>query len=229
MVATAAAEIERPERNLPLSMLAAVIVATVLYVAVMLVSTGVLPSEGLHGSTMPLADVAVTYAGDVGATAMVAGAVLATISSANASILSAGRISFALGDQHVLPEWLESVHDRFGTPHRAVLATGVGIVLLAVLRLDLDLLAEVASFLFLLSYGLVHVAVVRLRRHDDAYDPTFRIPDALYPAGPVVGVLATAGIMTQMEPLVIGVGLVVVVAAAAWHIVATDSQLSPSL
>ncbi len=219
VVATAAAEIERPERVLPLSMLASVVVPTVLYVLVMFVSTGVLPVSELEGSRVPVADVARVYLGGVGAAAMVVGAALATVSSANASILSAGRVSFAMGTERVLADWFAALHDRFGTPFRAVVITGVGVVALVAVRVGVQLLAEVASFMFLLTYGLVHVSVVKLRRDADDYDPSFRIPEPLYPAAPVVGVAATLGVMTQMNPVVVGGGVVLSLLGAAWYIV----------
>ena len=217
VIATAAAEIENPARNLPLSMITAVVVPTVLYVLVMIVSTGVLPAEELQGSNVPVADVAAQYAGSLGALAMVAGAALATVSSANASVLAAGRVSYAMGTDGLLSDWLATLSSRFGTPARAIVATGVGIVVLVVLGVRVALLAEVASFMYLVTYGLVHVAVVRLRRNDEAYDPHFRIPDALYPATPILGVLTTLAIMTQMDPLVIVGGILLALAGAAWY------------
>jgi len=219
VIATAAAEIENPARNLPLSMLTAVLVPTLLYVGVMFVSTGVLPGEQLHGSNIPVADVAAQYAGELGAVAMVGGAVFATVSSANASILAASRVGFAMGGHSLLPDWFHTVSGRFGTPLRTIVVTGAGIVTLVGLRVGIALLAEVASFLYLVTYGLVHVALVRLRRSDDAYDPEFRMPSVLYPAAPIVGVLATVGIMTQMQPIVVAGGVVVAVAALVWYLV----------
>ena len=216
LIGTAAAEIENPGRNLPLSMIVAVAIPTVLYVFVMIVSTGVLPAEELEGSNIPVADVAAQYAGNLGAIAMVGGAALATISSANASILAASRVSYAMGGDRLLTDWLETLNSRFGTPSRAIVVTGVGIVALIVLPVTIDLLAEVASFKFLITYGLVHVAVVRLRG-TDGYDPHFRIPSVLYPAVPILGVLATLAIMTQMDPIVIAGGAVLVVAGVAWY------------
>lgn len=123
-----------------------------------------------------------------------------------------------MGDGCLLTDWLARLNDRFGTPSRAIVVNGVGIVALVVLQVSLDVLAEVASFVYLLTYGLVHVAVIRLRRSDEAeYDPEFRIPSALYPAVPVLGAVATFAIMTQMDPLVIAGGTVIVVIGAAWY------------
>jgi amino acid transporter len=218
VIATAAAEIEHPARNLPLSMTVAVLVPTVLYALVMIVSTGVLPAEELQGSNVPVADVAQVFAGGIGALAMVVGAVLATVSSANASILGAGRVSYAMGRDRTLADWLSRLHDRFETPYRAILLTGVAILALVAAGVAIDVLAEVASFLFLLTYGMVHVAVIRLRGRED-YNPEFAIPDPLYPAVPVVGLLATVAIMTQMTPIVVVGGLAVVAASVGWYFV----------
>lgn len=218
VTATAAAEIKEPARNLPLAMIIAVLVPTVMYVLVMVVSTGVLPAEELQGSNVPVADVAAAYGGPIAGIAMVAGAVLATISSANASILGAGRVSYAMGEDECLSDRLCQLHERFGTPYRTIAITGVAVLALVGANVGLDVLAEVASFLFLVTYGLVHVAVIRLRG-TDGYDPEFEIPDPLYPAVPVVGLLATLAIMAMMDPIVIVGGAVVVAAAVAWYYV----------
>ncbi|PSP51863.1 hypothetical protein BRC60_01635 [Halobacteriales archaeon QH_1_68_42] len=218
VIATATAEIENPTHNLPLSMAVAVLVPTVLYALVMVVSIGVLPAEELQGSTVPVADVAQVFAGGIGALTMVVGAVLATVSSANASILGAGRVSYAMGEDRTLSDWLSRLHDRFETPYRAILLTGVGILALVAAGVAIDVLAEIASFLFLLTYGMVHIAVIRLRGRD-GYDPAFAIPDPLYPAVPVVGLLATVVIMTQMTPVVVAGGLAVVAASVGWYVV----------
>jgi len=217
LIATAAAEIENPARNVPLSMLTAVLVPIVLYVGVMVVSVGTLPIEQLQGSQIPVADVAAEYSGGLGALAMVIGAVLATVSSANASILAAGRVSYAMCKEGINTPALQNLHETHGTPYRAIVVTGVGIVALVVARFGIDLLAEIASFLYLLTYGLVHVAVIRYRRSHDDYDPEFRMPAVLYPAVPIVGALATFAIMTQMSPLSILGGLAVVLGGVVWY------------
>ncbi|ELY57404.1 amino acid permease [Natronolimnohabitans innermongolicus] len=233
VIATSAEEIEDPGRNLPLSMIAAVVTPTILYVLVMLVSTGTLPVPELAASDVPVADVAAEAAGQFGALAlgeytlefatvgsilMIAGAVLATISSANASILSAARVNFAMGRDKILTNWLNKIHDEYRTPYRAILATGAVILALIASPLPIDTLADVASFMFLITYALVHAAVVVLRRADpDEYDPDFRIPSALYPVVPFVGFLACIGVMLQMATVVQAIGLGIVLVGVLWY------------
>jgi len=231
VIATSAEEIKNPSRNLPLAMIAAVVTPTLMYVGVMWVSTGTLSIGALDASNIPVADVAAEFLrgfasaipfvsvspgalGAAGSIAMIVGAVLATISSANASILSAARVNFAMGRDKILVEWLNEVHDRFRTPYRSITATGVITLVLIAVGAGIGTLAEVASFMYLVTYALVHVAVVVLRRAEPAdYEPTFQIPSVLYPFVPILGALACLAVLFQMvvafEPMVLlGEGVV---------------------
>ena len=252
VIATSAEEIKNPSRNLPLAMIASVVTPTLMYVGVMFVSTGTLSIDALAASQIPVADVATEFMGTIGALAMIVGAVLATVSSANASILSAARVNFAMGRDRILVNWLNEVHDRFRTPYRAITATGVITLVLIAIGVGIGTLAEVASFMYLVTYALVHVTVVVLRRaNPEAYDPAFRIPSVLYPIVPVVGMLACLVVLVQMSvefvpavfsvgpmdlalpvtPTPVGaIGTVLVVFGIGWYYVyARDRALSQSL
>ncbi len=246
VIATSAEEIKDPGRNLPLSMIAAVVTPTLLYVLVMLVSTGLLPVPDLAGSDVPVADVAAEAVGvfgalsvagyslelaTVGSVIMIAGAILATVSSANASILSAARVNFAMGRDRILTNWLNQIHEQYRTPYRAIVATGALILLLIASPLPIDTLADVASFMFLITYALVHIAVIVLRRADpDEYEPDFRIPAVLYPVVPIVGSLACLVIMVQMAWVVQAIGLGIVGAGVLWYqFYAKDKAIATSL
>ena len=233
VIATSAEEIKEPGRNLPLSMIAAVVTPTILYVLVMLVSTGTLPVPELAASDVPVADVAAAAAGQFGALAlgdytlelatvgsfvMITGAILATISSANASILSAARVNFAMGRDKILTNWLNKIHNEYRTPYRAILATGAVILVLIASPLPIATLADVASFMFLITYALVHAAVVVLRRAEpDEYDPDFRIPSILYPVVPALGFVACLAVMLQMARTVQLIGLGIIVVGIVWY------------
>jgi APA family basic amino acid/polyamine antiporter len=233
VIATSAEEIKDPGRTLPLSMIAAVVTPTILYVLVMLVSTGILPVPELATSEVPVADVAATATGvlgsisvagvnvefaTVGSVIMIAGAILATVSSANASILSAARVNFAMGRDRILTNWLNRIHGQYRTPYRAIVATGAVILLLIASPLPIATLADVASFMFLITYALVHVAVIVLRRaQPEEYEPDFRIPSLLYPTVPVLGVLTCLAVMVGMEPVVQAIGIGIVLVGVGWY------------
>jgi basic amino acid/polyamine antiporter, APA family len=218
VIATSAEEIKRPGRNLPLAMIASVLTPTVLYVLVMFVSTGVLPIPELADSKIPVADVATEFLGEFGTLMMVIGAVLATVSSANASILSAARVNFAMGRDRILTNWLNEVHKTFHTPYRAIIVTGVVILVMIGVGVGVETLADVASFSYLITYALVHVAVIVMRRAAPPdYEPDFRIPGLLYPIVPLVGLVSCLVIVSQMRPIVLLIGTGMLALGAGWY------------
>jgi amino acid transporter/nucleotide-binding universal stress UspA family protein len=224
IIATVSGEVKNPSRNIPLSMILSVVLVTILYAFVMIVTTGVVQYETLGGSLVPVSDVAVVFMGSVGVVAIVAAAAIAAISSSNSSILAAARVNYAMGRDELMSDWLNVTHERFGTPHRAIVATGAVTTVLIAAGLNIKsivaLLAEVASFSFLVSYSLVHVALVVFRRADpEDYDPSFTIPDVLYPAVPVLGIVLSVVVISQMAPIIILLGMGVVGVGVGWYVV----------
>ncbi|WP_411969008.1 APC family permease [Haloferax sp. YSSS75] len=224
-VATVAGEITKPGRNLPVAMIGSVCIVGTLYVVTILVSTSAFGSGQLatFGETA-IVEVARSYLGLPGAIAILVAGLLATVSSANASILSSSRALYALSRDALVPPRLGRVNLRYGTPHVALaLVGGPTVVLVAVGRTEV--LAEVASFLHLVSYGLMCVALVVLRQSNpDWYQPSFRVPG--YPFVPVVGAIASFSLVAFMQPLSQAVGVVVSVAALAWYLLyARDVEL----
>jgi basic amino acid/polyamine antiporter, APA family len=231
VIATSAEEIKNPGKNLPLSMIASVLTPMIFYVLVMLISTGVLPVDELAASYIPVADVAGKYLGAVGALMMVVGAVLATVSSANASILSAARVNFAMGRDKILTSWLNKIHKSYRTPFRAILITGMVILGLIAFGVGIETLADVASFSFLITYALVHVAVIVMRRAaPEDYQPDFRLSSWAYPLIPLLGVLFCLIIVAQMRPVVLIIGGSIIGVGVVWYLVyAAKRALKPSL
>jgi amino acid transporter len=218
-VATVAGEVREPARTLPLSMVGSVVVVGVFYVAAILVATGAFGSLRLatFGETA-MVEVARHFAGLLGAVAILVAGLLATLSSANASILSSSRAAFALSRDGLIPRRIGTVNLRYGTPHVALGLTG-GTVLALVAVGEVAVLAEVASFLHLVMYGLMCATLLVLRRRDPPwYDPDFTVPG--YPAVPAVGMVASFALLAFMQRTSQLIGLVVMVGAVGWYAVA---------
>jgi nucleotide-binding universal stress UspA family protein len=167
--------------------------------------------------------------GKVGIGAVTFAAAVAAISSSNSSVLAASRVVFAMGRDSLMSERLNVTHDRFNTPHRAIVTTGVVTAVLILLGLRVQeivaLLAQVASFSFLVTYALVHVAVVVFRSADpDEYDPAFELPGLLYPTVPVSGIAAAALVASQMRAPVVAVGVGVTALGVLWYVVYARSH-----
>jgi nucleotide-binding universal stress UspA family protein len=162
--------------------------------------------------------------GAVGVTGITIAALLATASSANASILSSARINFAMGRDRIVTDWLNEIHPEFATPYRSILITGAMIVVFIVaLGRDLSVLAKAASILHLVVYGLMNVALIVFREADvPGYDPDFRVP--LYPITPIAGVALSFGLLAFMKRIEILLSLGFVAAAVLWYVTYARSR-----
>jgi amino acid transporter len=215
-VATVAGEIKRPGRNLPLAMVGSVLIVGFLYVVTIVVSTSAIDSPRLAGfGETAIVEVARSFFGDLGALAILFAGLLATVSSANASILSTSRAVYAVSRDALLPGIASRINLAYGTPHVALgLAGGPILVLVAVG--EVQLLAEVASFLHLLMYGLLCIALLVLRRNPpDWYDPAFTVPG--YPVVPILGALASFALIGFMDRASQVIGIALMLACAGWY------------
>jgi len=204
-IATVGGEIINPQRNLPRALVGSVLIVLALYLLALFVSNSVLSADRLGelGETA-IIEVARGLIGNIGAMIVLFAGLLATLSSANASILSASRTIFALSNDRLVPQWLSSVHERFGTPHRALILVGLPIVGVLFVG-NLEVLAETASLLHLIIYGLICACVLKLRKkHPIWYVPGFKTPG--YPLVPTVGMVAGFGLIFFMKPLSLMLG-----------------------
>ena len=217
-IATVAGEVKKPGRNLPIAMVGSVLLVGLLYVCAIFISTSAMGSRALAelGETA-IVEVARTFFGRIGTIAILIAGLLATLSSANASILSSSRSIYALSRDALMPDQVARINRTFRTPHMALLlAAGpiAGLILFG----RVEVLAEVASLLHLVMSGLMCFVLVVLRRvNPDWYAPDFRCPG--YPVLPLVGGLASFGIIAFMDPLSLALGGGILAVAAGWFLI----------
>ena len=221
-ITTVAGEIRNPSRNLPRALVGSVALVTVVYVIIMIVVLGVVDRGAIATSETAVATVAGIVTAEVigytwiGIGVLTFAGLLATASSANASILAASRINFAMGRDEIVSPWVNAIHPRFNTPGRAILLTG-GFVVVFVLIGDVATLAKAAAVLHLLVYGLVNVALIVFRETDaPEYAPTFTVP--LYPWVPIAGALCSFGLIAFMDPIEIGLAGAFVLVGVVWYV-----------
>jgi len=216
-ISTISEEMKRPERNLPLAIVGSVIIATTIYALILFVMTGIFPSAEMGQREAPLVEAAGHIAGPAGTAMMLAAAILATLSSANAAIMASSRISYGMGRDRVLPDWFSYIHPNHSTPSHAILVTGsLGIFLSLTGRAET--LAEISSALFMVSYALLCLSVLVMRgSRPHWYRPAFRVP--LYPVLPVVAGLLCLGVIFTMASASRTAGLGLVGASLVWYFV----------
>ena len=175
-IAAVAEEIKDPSKNLPRALIGSVALVTVLYVVILLVIGGMFTQDTIGAERDPLTAAARRMLGNPGVVLIILAGLLATISSANASILASSRINLAMARDRMVPNWLSKIHEKLLTPYRAIVLTGV--LALTFLLLDsLEDLAKVASVLQLYSYAALNIGCVVLRASNPSwYKPTYRSP-----------------------------------------------------
>lgn len=127
-IATVAGAIRRPGRTLPLALMGSVMLVTLLYALVLFVTTSLLPAERLTTlAESAVVEVARLLIGPVGWFVVLSAGLLATVSSANASILSSSRALQAVARDRLAPNPIARIHARFKVPHLALIAVGLPI------------------------------------------------------------------------------------------------------
>jgi len=194
-VASIAEEVKEPARNVPLGMILSLLVVSMLYVLVVLVTSGVLGAAKLDNSLTPVSDGARALMGRGGMLALSIAAILAFVSTANAGIMAASRYLLALSRDGLLPWVFRKVNVRFKTPHMSIIFTGV--FMISVLFLRLDALVKAASTVLILTYIFSCLSVIIMRESRlQNYQPRFRAP--LYPWMQIIGILGLGLLIFEM-------------------------------
>jgi len=224
-ITSVAEEIKDPGRNLPIAVIGSVVIVTVIYALFLLVLLAAVPNELVSGNDTAVVDASELLFGQYeilgfslasfGYVMLLIGGLLATASSANASILSSSRINFAMGREKIVTPALNEIHPRFSTPYRSIALTGA-LILLFLLAGNLELLATAGSVLHLIVYGLLNLALIVMREAEPAgYEPDFEVP--LYPIVPIIGAVFSFALIVYIEPAVIIFCIGFVAFAALWY------------
>jgi APA family basic amino acid/polyamine antiporter len=227
-----AGETTEPRRHLPFALLTAIGIVTTLYVLIQLVCIGTLP--GLAESQRPLADAASAVLGPVAAAVIAVGALISVTGTLSVVVLTTPRLLFAMAEQGDLPRRLAVTHERFHTPHVAILVSAAAILLFTLNSTFLTALT-ISTISRLLTFATACLAVPVLRRRSDVPPATFVLPGGV--AIPAAAVLLTLWLLsntTWTETLAVGAAAVVglcVYLAGRWGAVAPltdrDEPLGP--
>lgn len=218
-------EIRHPRRNLPLSLVGSVVIVTVVYCAVVFCILALRRySDPNMAKETVLMDLAKILMGNGGYILVLVGGILATVSSANASVMAASRISFAMGRDQLMTDWFNQIHARFRTPFRSIaVTTALTMLLLVFIGRHLELLAEVAGFLSLVLYSLITLACMLMRYAKlDWYKPTFRTPG--YPLVPLFGLLGCLFVIINTSRLSLVIGNLIIAASFVWYVLFLRKQ-----
>ena len=193
-VSTAAQEAKRPQRDLPIGILASLGICTVLYIAVAIVLMGIVSYKELNVPD-PLA-VGIDATGLTWLSPIIKiSALFGLFSTMLVQLLGQSRIFFSMSRDGLLPKMFSRVHPRFRTPHMSTMITGSAMALAAGL-LPLTTLGQLVSMGTLLAFVLVCIGIIILRRSAPDLPRPFRTPWV-----PLVPILGAFSCLIQMVAL----------------------------
>jgi APA family basic amino acid/polyamine antiporter len=174
-VSTAAQEAKNPERNMPIGILGSLAICTVLYIAVVLVLTGIIHFSQLNVPDPLAVAIDATPARTWLSPIVKLGALLGTTAVILVMLLGQTRVFYAMAHDGLLPGVFGQIHPRFRTPYKSTLLTG-GVVALAAGLLPLRVVGELVSIGTLLAFVIVCGSVLVLRKKRPDIPRPFRTP-----------------------------------------------------
>jgi basic amino acid/polyamine antiporter, APA family len=196
-VSTAAEECRNPQRDLPIGIIATLIVCTILYSSVALVLTGIAHYETLNNDA-PVASALKALGYNRLRVVVTFGALMGMISSLLVYQFGQSRIWFAMSRDGLLPRVFSKVHSTFKTPHVSTWIAGFVVGIPAGIW-DIDTLAELSNIGTLFAFIVVSAGVLVLRNNQPERRRGFRVP--LVPLVPILSILCCLLLMMGL-PLI---------------------------
>jgi APA family basic amino acid/polyamine antiporter len=190
-VSTASEECRNPRRDVPIGIIATLIVCTILYVGVAVVLTGIVHWQSVAGDGAPVVNALKRVSLLPGGhrlhfvrLGVLIGALVGMVSSILVFQLGQARVWFAMSRDGLLPDVFSHIHPRFRTPAFATWVAGFLVAIPAGL-FDVGTLAEMSNIGTLFAFVLVSAGVIILRYKDPGRHRGFRVP-----FGPVIPILS---------------------------------------
>jgi APA family basic amino acid/polyamine antiporter len=185
-----AGEIKNPQRNIPLSLIWGVATVGALYILVNAAVQFAMPAASLAASARPAADTVALVLGRSGASLVSVGIAISMLVTLNGTIMSGGRVPFAMSRDGYFFKSLAAVHPRFHTPSSALIVQCVLAIILLLGGGNFRQFFSLAIFAEWLFYMIAASTVFVFRRSDPDADRPYRVLG--YPVVPAIFICASA-------------------------------------
>jgi len=185
-----AEEVKQPRRTLPIAIILVLVLTTLLYIVIAIVAVLAVPPTELAGQGAPLAYIYEMNTGRKPVMITLIG-MFAVVNGALIQIIMASRILYGMSRQGWLPAIISKVHPMTQTPHIATMLVTIAILAFA-LWLPLLTLAKITSFITLLIFSLVNLALIRVKLRDPRPDGIMLYPMWIPAAGLVANMVFVA-------------------------------------
>lgn len=178
-------EVKNPQRNVPLALISAMVLATVIYMAVAVTAVSVVPWQDLAQAAGPLTMVIERAAPWFPAVGFTVITIFAVANTALINYLMASRLLYGMSYQGLMPKALGAVHRTRRTPHMAIAVLFVIVAALALIG-NIQELASATVLLLLSVFVVVNMALVVLKLRKGEARGKFEIPLAVPIAGALI-------------------------------------------
>ncbi len=214
-VSTAGEEVINPKRNLPLAIIAALVIVTATYVIVALTALGAQPAAEFEGQEAGLATILQNITGsDWPALVLSVGAVISVFSVTLVVLYGQTRILFAMSRDGMIPARFHHVNPRTMTPVFATIVVAMFVGAIAAF-IPSDVLWDLTSMGTLVAFIVVSAGVIVLRRTKPNMPRGFKVP--FYPALPILSILSSLYLVYNLNPTTFKLFAVWLVIAAIFY------------
>jgi basic amino acid/polyamine antiporter, APA family len=214
-VSTAGEEVKNPRRNLPLAIIGALVIVTLIYVAVAVVAVAAQPVDAFNGQEAGLSAILERVTGSTWpASVLAAGAVISIFSVTLVVIYGQTRILFAMSRDGMIPRFFHRLNPRTLTPVHSTIFVAIVISLLAGV-VPINFLFEMTSIGTLVAFLVVSIGVMVLRQTQPDLPRGFKVP--LYPIVPIASIGGCIWIIKDLRAVTIYVFLIWTAVALAWY------------
>ena len=219
LITTVTEEVQNPRENIPRAIFISLVATVVVYMLVVVVAIGTLGAVGLaDAGEAGIAEAATAFMPtglpiiQNGGALIVFGAVFSTLTALNAVIIASSRVAFSMGRERQLLPSFGTIHHRYGTPFRAILASAV--VMLASVVLPTQSAGNMSSLFFLLSFIVVNGAVIKLRRERPDMNRPYEMP--YYPIPAVLGIVLNLGLAVVLISFLVRTDPLALLLSVGW-------------
>jgi APA family basic amino acid/polyamine antiporter len=206
-----AEEVKRPERNLPIALVAGVLIVGVLYMSVNAAIQYVLPANAVAAAPRPAVAAMALVSGHWGAVLVTAGMALSILVTLNGTIMSGARVPFAAAREGLFIKQLGRIDPRFETPAISLLVQGGLSTLLLLVIGRFQQLFELAIFAEWLFYMITTSTIFYYRIREPERERPFRMWG--YPVLPALFIASSAVLLvysykSNVRNSLIGTGII---------------------
>lgn len=207
-VSSAAEEVKNPQRNMPIGIIGSIVLCTLLYIAVSIVLTGIVPYTDLNVAN-PVSFALQIAGQDWIAGVISLGAIIGMTTVILVMLYGGTRLLMAFGRDGLLPKVMCEISEKRNTP---VKNTWIFTLLIAFCAglIPLDKLTELVNMGTLIAFTMVSIGILYLRKNKSVPRGGFKVP--FYPVLPIVSFLACIFLILQLS-------IMTWIACGAWFLI----------